>query len=579
MDVSRQVLSTFDNWDLGESMVRGGSRERVFSAKRKSISVDASKILHRISVLPRPLNRRIMLRTSIVMLLCFFGFLVEISLSFHLPPSSRSVVHTFARKGKVPICQKSNLDAAANDDDDSQELKSSEALDGNNLSVPICRIVSRADSRLPTKFSTLPESLSQSPHLLDKLDALYHAQAHKQTQGLHYLDQSNQKPKPVVNSLSETALMAERQLVSVTRNALEDAGFELLSERDIDLCESLNAGYLLRLSILPDVTNLDPGIAKEFYPERFHSNGTVVDKDELLFDGRVLVYWRGYAEEETKGRLLLPKLDYLQASFVQRSAAWLKMRLDKAENQLVKSTIKQSRKLKSKVQTAVLKITDSIPAKRLAQITRDFFQDESDMEEVFLQENDFHVSSKGSRKLGRYGGSKIRFVGSPNPSDALAPFTICDVDYDNPVPNSKNPGNHIPKVGRTPENATIAAAEHDMYKEINNQDFTCEYDQTRSKNNPGQPLPRMQLLERVSISDLVDVFTKSGRQNLVKTLFAESKLVEPTYEEVSITPISMTSRNIFLTLTRNLLEQLDLGGCCLEADKTKRTGVLPAKIH
>jgi hypothetical protein len=44
----------------------------------------------------------------------------------------------------------------------------------------------------------------------------------------------------------------------------------------------------------------------------------------------------------------------------------------------------------------------------------------------------------------------------------------------------------------------------------------------------------MQLLERVSISNLVDLFTKSGRRELFKALVGKSDLVEPTYEEVVV---------------------------------------------
>ncbi len=72
--------------------------------------------------------------------------------------------------------------------------------------------------------------------------------------------------------------VAEERLVSSVRTSLENAGFELLSKRDIDLCESLNAGYLLRLSILPDVSELDE-IAQEFYPERFDADGKSLDEN------------------------------------------------------------------------------------------------------------------------------------------------------------------------------------------------------------------------------------------------------------------------------------------------------------
>jgi hypothetical protein len=324
----------------------------------------------------------------------------------------------------------------------------------------------------------------------------------------------------------------EKKLVSVVRNSLEDAGFELLSRRDIDLCESLNAGYLLRLSILPDVSELDPKIAQEFYPEKFYANGTVIDREELLFEGGVLVYWRGYSEEVNRGRLLLPKIDYLQASLVQRSAAWLKKRLDKVESELVKNVLTQTQKLKRKAQASVVSIAESVPAKNLAKLARDVLADESNMEGVMIANGDNKLASEGSLKLGRYGGSKVRFVGSPDPSDALVPFTICEINYEESAPCPNAHENYLHKLERENLNATVAAVEHDMNEGVNHQGYTCEYDDKMSKNNAGQALPRMQLLERVSISNLVDFFTKHGRRKLVETLFEQSELVEPTYEEV-----------------------------------------------
>jgi hypothetical protein len=132
-------------------------------------------------------------------------------------------------------------------------------------------------------------------------------------------------------------------------------------------------------------------------------------------------------------------------------------------------------------------------------------------------------------KLGRYGGSKVRFVGSPNPNDALDPFTICEV-FDDPIPSASS-SNAL--------NATIAGAEDDMRNAINHNIFTCEYDaQVTSDINRVEPT-RMELLRRVSINNLVDVFTKAGRRKVMQAIFEKSKLVEPTYEEVSQLNLAM----------------------------------------
>jgi hypothetical protein len=395
--------------------------------------------------------------------------------------------------------------------------------------APICRLVSRADSKLPTSPSILPSSLFQSPHILDKLDAYYHAQEHKRTQTLRYLERASKGKKSSEETFPPTDKKEEAKLVSVVRSSLEDAGFELLSRRDIDLCDSLNVGYLLRLSIVPDVSELDPSTALEFYPERYHANGTVIDKDELLFDGRILVYWRGYSEEVTQGRLLLPKIDYLQASLVQRSAAWVKRILDKVESDLVANVVQENRKLRQQAQKMANAVADSVPVKKVAQLVREVFAEESDMEAAMLS-NDEMFSSKGSFKLGRYGGSKVRFVGSPNPTDALDPFTICEVNYKEPIPCPNSHDMYLRKLGFNSENSTIAAAEHDMYEELNHQAYTCEYDEKMSED----ALLGMQLLQRVSISNIVDLFSKSGRTKLVEALFEKSELVEPTYEEVVV---------------------------------------------
>jgi hypothetical protein len=201
---------------------------------------------------------------------------------------------------------------------DSASIFPSDGDDPTRTSTtPICRVVTRSDRKIPTAKGAIPASLSRPPYVLRNLDNLFHAISYSETRRLQYFETSSTE-HPTTSSAGEDA-----RLVDVTRTSLEDAGFQLLSRRDLDLCEALNAGYLLRLSILPDVSKLDPTVAQEFYPELFDSKGKPLnDQDEVLFNGRVLVFWRGYSSETTKGRLILPKLDYLQASVVQSSAAW-----------------------------------------------------------------------------------------------------------------------------------------------------------------------------------------------------------------------------------------------------------------
>ena len=87
-----------------------------------------------------------------------------------------------------------------------------------------------------------------------------------------------------------------------------------MTDRDLQLCEALNAGYLLRLSLAPDLKNLDKTMRKEFMGD--DSPGA------SLLSGKVVMFRRGYGTEITEDRrLIIPKLDYLQASLVQRNAA------------------------------------------------------------------------------------------------------------------------------------------------------------------------------------------------------------------------------------------------------------------
>ena len=93
---------------------------------------------------------------------------------------------------------------------------------------------------------------------------------------------------------------------------IETAGFRPFDARDQQLSSALNAGYLLRLSIEPALAMANASFAASF-PQS--------DGGEPLYEGRVLMYHRGYTTERSRGRLLLPKIDYLQAAVVQRAVA------------------------------------------------------------------------------------------------------------------------------------------------------------------------------------------------------------------------------------------------------------------
>ena len=81
------------------------------------------------------------------------------------------------------------------------------------------------------------------------------------------------------------------------------AGFRPLSARDIALSSALNVNYLWRLSLTAQMTGLDPTLASDFGLD---------EGSERLFGGRAVLWCRGYGSESSSGRLLLPKIDFLQ---------------------------------------------------------------------------------------------------------------------------------------------------------------------------------------------------------------------------------------------------------------------------
>ena len=439
-------------------------------------------------------------------------------------------------------------------DNDEPEHSAEDSSEEEEPSVPICRIVTRSDAKIPPALEALDTTFVSDPYyrqMLDKMDIFYHAESRIRTKQLKYFQSasnpktdSSSKEDPTGNNIqaptgiekSSDSEEEERKLVSHVRTSLEDAGFELLSQRDLDLSESLNAGYLLGLSILPDLKNLDPELAQEFYPEKFSSKSNNNNDDPgFLFDGRVLVYWRGYSEERTEGRLVLQKLDYLQASIVQRSAQWIRRRGNAIESDLLSRVGKASRFVSLKLKRAFRRLAKRLPSNAFTVSLQSYIASKKKSLGARSSTRDKRVEGQlQSRfKLSRYGGSRVKFVGSGNADDALDPFTICEVNYEDEALSSSSAAlsnDDISHLARDATNATFGAVvEHDIYQEVNRHTLTCEYD---AKMSPDKPLPPMQLLRRVGISNLIDVFTAHGRDTLVQTLTSKSELVEPTYEEV-----------------------------------------------
>ncbi len=443
---------------------------------------------------------------------------------------------------------------------------SSNSMDANT----ICRIVATADYKIPPILYHQTNNINNTHSLHSQIDALTHATTHQKSQRqLNYIesiqkayriikDEKDTDSRSTKNSIYDTSLydqQEEQNVILTLRQSLEDAGFRLLDERDVELCESLNAGYLLRLSILPDVMELDPLVGLEFYPELYdggvevvgdgdtavgsssscstgdrkefttvaESNNSGSKKDNgvvnnhnrrgssrLLFDGRILVYRRGYSEEVTRGRLLIPKFDYLQSNLVQRTASNFAKQLGELE-----------RKISNRAMELLLDLLSDI-METMPQRMQNFIVN---ITRIRLDNNERNIdatnstfksknqsSGKNTLTLRRYRtGNNIDSPGQ----DALSPFLVCEITDPSSTDDDE------------------IDVESDLYDVLNEGIIACRRDANSDaskviRSNKGQ----IQLLRRVSIANLVDFFSTGGRRRLIKSLFSISELVEPTYEEV-----------------------------------------------
>jgi hypothetical protein len=370
----------------------------------------------------------------------------------------------------------------------------------------VCRIVATVDAKLPSPTSISTQSI------MEKIESIYQASTHYQARSLNYMksDSLTDGDGDVSSQTKSLHDQEEKQLIEFTKDALEHSGFQLLTQRDLDLCEALNAGYLLRLSIAPDVTELDSSIGREFYPE-FYDSGEEDGKHNLLFDGKILVYRRGYSSEVTKGKLLLPKVDYLQSSLVQRSASGVAKRVGKLDRIVANRISDINKGIRFKLDGWKSDVLKNIPDK-----VKPLVQEDSsfDVDEINNEKESASFIEKNSIRLGRYAGNKARFVDSPDLDDALNPFLICEVQDNGSEFNT------------TLENG-------DMYQGFKDGNLACQYDLGADSNVNTSNSNSIQLLKRVSISNLVNFFSAGGRRRLIKSFLSESELVEPTYEEVS----------------------------------------------
>ena len=434
-----------------------------------------------------------------------------------------------------------NINSSQHNEADEKYFYDDPDEDENNDSTnydPVCRVVATSDGKIPpSAYASLSHS---SKSIVEKLELLFSAQSQKKLRDLTYLDSVRER---FTDNESQNQL-----LLSTLKQSLEDGGYRLMDRRDFDLCSALNAGYLLRLSLLPDLKDFDPTLGQEFYPELFNDYDVVGSKEKdkslnnkLLFDGRVLIFRRGYSEELTTGRLLLPKLDFFQASLVQRSSASLTRKLGALEQKSEDAISAVFNKLQSTARRWLLQVLNVIQgilldlvknsglldnklvSKLVANnefLSFDFSESEAientvdSTTEQSARSTEFRIRGNRIFKLARYGVGEgysafNLIANSLDISNALDPFSLCEIGNDD-----------------------AASVEVDMYEGIDSGKLVCQYDEIYGSASNGTTTVR--LLERVSIANTVDFFSKNGRRDLVKNFFKESTLKEPAYEEVVV---------------------------------------------
>lgn len=456
--------------------------------------------------------------------------------SFRLPPTKTTISPstTRSKKRKIPHHQESFKSSSeilfSSIIDRDVEAPNRETYDNNNNNK--CKVVANGDGKLPSIQHLSPDS----PSIISFTQDDENSTTEKIVENIKYLTQKinaiygaeelQRRRKPTTLS-SSSKLVDKREESDTTRadfstikNSLEDAGFELLNQSDLDLCDALNSGYLLRLSIGPDTKFLD-FLGDDFFPSLYPPPSNPVEKNEknsllniasskmiakiksrkkkdyllsgkngispLLFDGKVLIFRRGYSSQTSRERFILPKIDYLQTSIVQSATYFFSKFVTDLE-------------LGTFLKEATQKIISIIPSNLIKLM---FLEDDDIWSEGMNMIDTKKSDEKKSIDLSRYGGG----AKSSSPEDVIKPFLVCETD-DGFV--------NITSL-QTSMNSSSSSSSSSYY---------------------------YRLLERVSVRDIIDGLSNRGRVlQLLQRLFSETTLVEPTYEEVVVIWRPISNKN------------------------------------
>lgn len=276
------------------------------------------------------------------------------------------------------------------------------------------------------------------------------------------------------------------------RELLLAAGFRPLSARDLALSSALNRGYLFRLSLAAQLAGHDPSLGAEF---------GVAPGDERLFGGRMVLLCRGYGAETSSGRLLLPKVDFLQAALVQRAAAALAMAILRVRARAAGAA--EALALGARERTAAT--ARSLGAARLADVLGARARTGSVRPSARPAPPAPRAATDGAGAL-EHGGRRLplsrygAWLAAVSSEDLLAPFLAAE------------------------PNASARAL-----------DVAAPPDHAGSPSPPPAPAPS-RVIRRVSISDVFAVRRGRGRswpgRTLLSVLLSRTVLSEPTFDEL-----------------------------------------------
>ena len=202
------------------------------------------------------------------------------------------------------------------------------------------------------------------------------------------------------NELLSHELLSHESLGAL-RASLTTAGFRPLTDRDVTLSRALNAGYLLRLSIAPQLDALP----------------TLGDGEAAIYDDRVLIYVRNHGVEVTNGMLWAPKFAYLQARWLSWLLSPMARALSDTEEWIDRSVRAVSIKLRVSYKRLRRRVLPFGSARQSLGKSRRIA---TQVSEAILASGTKVILRKGRDTLYRYSGGFVSF----SDDSPLAPFVL-----------------------------------------------------------------------------------------------------------------------------------------------------------